>query len=538
MTADDGNGPVDSADASPWDLIVVGAGAAGLACARLTSAAGLRVLLVEARDRAGGRAHAADVLDVGAEVDLGASWIHSACTGNPMMKLAHHRKVELVSDGRRRDSSCIVDLTEKAVVKTKAIDKAFAAIEEALEVVAERYEGCEEEEAESMSLAEALLRGDPSLQNDASRTSLLRWALSDEVERHEGADAESLSAAHHAAGVEMPGRNEIPTPSYGAFVQALSSGPLAEDLMDAVSEPTVRLGEAVCRIGPWNEDTPVLVETVKGSTYTARRVVAAIPLGVLKAGSIQFSPALPEQKQRSIKGLGCAAMTKVYLRFEKPFWSASTSFWGIIGTQSESAAELFERSFWLPYPFADGDSKGVVCCLLYGRRARKAEAKTDAEVSEAAMAALKEAVSCAGVKKVLDVKKLRTPKAVHVTRWSSDPYAGQTWTTLPVGSAPSDVKVLAEALGPSRQLSFAGEHTTLNEMGTVHGAWLSGLREAEGILMACLTEGRFEKGACSMEKALKCLLHCRDALATARALHDEEDAASSSSSEDDSSVEE
>lgn len=329
--------------------------------------------------------------------------------------------------------------------------------------------------------------------------------------------------------------------SYGAFVRGLTLGPLAQGLKEA-GGPAVRCGEAVRRVAQWHAAALVQVETASGSTYTAARVVMATPLGVLKAGSIDFVPKLPEAKTESISRLGCAAMTKVYLRFEEPFWKPAASWWGICGAPSDSPAELFERSFWLPYPFPQGKlpaNGAVLCCLLYGERARRAEKMTDAQVQEAAVSALKAAAHLKGTHELFQPaasKKNQTlqPTAIHVTRWCTDEFAGQTWTAYAVDSSPADTERIAEALGDRKQLGFAGEHTVVNEMGTVHGAWVSGLREAERVLLKALTEGRWTPGE-SMEVALSWLLYCRDVLSTMKALHDEEEDDSSDSESSSSS---
>eukprot|EP00971_Amphidinium_carterae_P334682 6470111-Amphidinium_carterae.1 len=98
-----------------YDAIVIGAGAAGIAAARKFCESGLvRVVVLEARDRAGGRAHTSDALSVsgeGAKLDHGAQWIHGYSQQHPLVQLASefqrgHRRMPhstsetLLSDGR------------------------------------------------------------------------------------------------------------------------------------------------------------------------------------------------------------------------------------------------------------------------------------------------------------------------------------------------------------------------------------------------------------------------------------------------------
>jgi monoamine oxidase len=73
------------------------------------------------------------------------------------------------------------------------------------------------------------------------------------------------------------------------------------------------------------------------------------------------------------------------------------------------------------------------------------------------------------------------PEGLRVTRWASDPYARGSYSHLPVGATGADYEVLAEPLAGG-QLRFAGEATNRRYPATVHGAYLSGLREAQALL--------------------------------------------------------
>jgi monoamine oxidase len=72
------------------------------------------------------------------------------------------------------------------------------------------------------------------------------------------------------------------------------------------------------------------------------------------------------------------------------------------------------------------------------------------------------------------------PAGSLVTRWGSDPYARGSYSFIAVGSSPDDMHALAEPVG--ERLMFAGEATNPEFFGTVHGAYMSGVREAERIL--------------------------------------------------------
>eukprot|EP00927_Polykrikos_kofoidii_P047627 TRINITY_DN41891_c0_g1_i1.p1 TRINITY_DN41891_c0_g1~~TRINITY_DN41891_c0_g1_i1.p1 ORF type:complete len:585 (-),score=80.10 TRINITY_DN41891_c0_g1_i1:176-1834(-) len=538
---------------SKWDLAVVGAGAAGLACARVARAAGLRVLLLEARDRCGGRAWSSDPFGLGVEFDHGAGWVHASCPGNPMLELANVRNVELGEDPV--GANFVFDLQTRAVLDCKALCKYHEAVEENFESVTERDVSCERSEDDE-PLVDALvnaglpLRGNgTSHHNKKGRKQLsahlLRWALSAHVERDNGTDAEELSAVHVDDGFELPGGNLIATGGYGSFVRGLVKGPISKHLEEVRSGSLdLRLNEAVTRV-KWTADAGVThaevvrLTTTAGCTYVAQRVVVALPLGVLKANEVVFVPPLPTTKLGAIERLGCASMTKVFLRYPRRFWHDQISGWGLCGTSPERVEEhLFERALFFPLPHLKVNTTSgdvILCALLYGRAARALELKTDDEVGAAVTVALRQAASCQGAKKVFPGagrhgEAVLAATGVHVSRWHTDSRARGCWTAFVVGSSPADSAELARPVGDGRLLSFAGEHTTADEMGTVHGAWLTGLREAEGILLECIQEGRFESGK-ALSGAISWMLYCENALARARALQENNDESSSSSDE-------
>ena len=127
------------------------------------------------------------------------------------------------------------------------------------------------------------------------------------------------------------------------------------------------------------------------------------------------------------------------------------------------------------------------------------------------------------------------PLAHHVTRWGSDPHAGGSWTYHAVRSGARDCEALAAPLGrysgDCARVRFAGEHTSADDIGTVHGAWLSGEREALAILEDWADQecGRVGAGAGAEAEAVS--LRAR-AIEVER-LREENEGDSSCSSDDD-----
>ncbi|XP_045499163.1 lysine-specific histone demethylase 1A [Colias croceus] len=240
----------------------------------------------------------------------------------------------------------------------------------------------------------------------------------------------------------------------------------------------IRLGTSVSEIsyaGPGvtvkavNPRAPGQTQTFKGDV-----VLCTLPLGVLKIAVanngqnqqnfVQFDPPLPDWKVAAIKRLGYGNLNKVVLCFERIFWDPSANLFGHVGTTTASRGELF--LFWNLY------SAPVLLALVAGEAAAVMENVTDDVIVGRCIAVLKSIFGHAAVPQ---------PKECVVTRWRADPFARGSYSFVAVGSSGADYDLLAapvpDASGENR-LFFAGEHTMRNYPATVHGAFLSGLREA------------------------------------------------------------
>jgi polyamine oxidase len=175
---------------------------------------------------------------------------------------------------------------------------------------------------------------------------------------------------------------------------------------------------------------------------------------VLKAGTIAFDPPLPEKKQQAIDRLGFGLLDKVVLKFDQPFWPDNDVI-GLVGG-GEPVSMLINGETFADAPLLVG--------LRGGRDAREREALSDEEA----------------VAQVVTALNAPNPTGALVTRWAADPYARGSYSFVAVGSSPDDMKALAEPVND--RLAFAGEATVPEFFGTVHGAYQSGVREAERIL--------------------------------------------------------
>jgi monoamine oxidase len=206
----------------------------------------------------------------------------------------------------------------------------------------------------------------------------------------------------------------------------------------------------------------VRLTTAKGE-HAGSHAIVTVPLGVLKAGSIEFVPPLPAAKLAAIERLDMGNLEKVVLRFDAAFWTDLDDprlFY--IARQPGELAAFFDATKLAGAP--------AIVCLYGGQSARDVlDARSDAEVAAGALAALGELLG----------REVPQPLAVRVTRWWHDPFARGSYSYVPVGASAADMRALGAPVG--ERLLFAGEATEPTTYATVHAALISGLREARRI---------------------------------------------------------
>ncbi len=269
------------AEMSDVDVVVVGAGVAGLAAAARLRREGVSTVVLEAKQRIGGRAHTVRPRRLGgAMLDLGASWLHSA-DRNPLVPIARAAGEALSDSAGDRQYRTFVDgriaTAEELAAYEEAETRFHAAMEERLR------------RGPDASLAEAAAGfDDPWLQT------ILFW----EASLIAAADARDLGLADWRLNL-LEGRNMTIAGGLGDFV--------ARRLGSAAGE--IRLGAPVRRIA-W--DGGVRAETPAG-TLRARAAIVTVSTGVLASGGIAFDPPLPERVQRAIAALPMGLLSKIAL---------------------------------------------------------------------------------------------------------------------------------------------------------------------------------------------------------------------------------
>ena len=444
------------------EVVVIGAGISGLAAARRLHDDGVRVTVVEARDRVGGRVHSVRNAR-GDAFDLGASWIHGV-KGNPIAALARDLDIPTVTSGR---VNALFDARGRRL-DTAAVQARMGA---ALQAARAAAAGSGRSVADVVRLAGV----DEALSPRDRR--LFRWYLTAELEHEFAGDVTELSAAHFDAENEPRGEEVVFPTGYDRIAHALAAG-LDVRLRTVVSH--IEWGEAAGATGvgslgmgrdPSRSDglsrgdgrVRVHLRDASGavSVLEADHAVVTLPLGVLKAGGVTFTPELPAANRAAIQRLGMGLMNKVWLTFPHRFWGDADWI-----NRAADPVGCFTQFF------APRTPTPMLAAFHTGACARDLEARTDDETVAAALAALRTTYGAA----------VPPPLEAHVTRWSKDPFACGAYSFVAAGATPDDRVALATPLG--RSVFFAGEATHTGYPSTVHGAYLSGIAAAKAVRRA------------------------------------------------------
>lgn len=425
------------------DTIVVGAGVAGLTAARLLASAGSRVVVLEARDRVGGRVWTDR--SGGPVTDLGASWIHGI-TDSPVATAAEAfgmRMVEFTVGGYQPDSRPIAYYGPDGRRLTDAETQAFASD---IHVVDSGLVDVVAASAPDASYRDVTEEALAALGWDPDRAQRVREYLEHRSEEQYGAWIEDL-AAHGLDDDTIEGDEVVFPDGYDRLPARLAEG------LD------VRLGHVVSRVR-WAPDGVVV--TTDAGAFSARHAVVTVPVGVLQSDDFTIEPPLPEPVAGALARLRMNAFEKVILRFPEKFWDE-----GVYAIRQQGPEGRWWHSW---YDLTDLHGTPTLLTFAAGPAAAAIRHWNESDVVDSVLVQLRR----------LFGDRVPAPTRVDITRWQDDPFARGAYAYMIVGSTTADHDVLATPIGGV--LHLAGEATWTDDPATVPAAMLSGHRAAENVL--------------------------------------------------------
>jgi monoamine oxidase len=425
------------------DVVIIGAGAAGLAAFAALDRAGLKVLLLEARNRIGGRIHTIHDALSPLPLELGAEFIHgypaevwdiirdarlAVYEGTDAARYMHAGEVQTQADSWDLLNSVITDMRQAA----KGADQSF----------------------------------DEFLRNESYDEDTKRSARG-YIEGFNAADATQISI--HALAEETAASDEIDGDRVCRFATGYDA--VALHLLRSVPDYDTKLRlNTVVQSVAWKPGS-VAIHTRNTLTsmehiFHARQAVITVPFGVLQAGSIEFTPQ-PEEILRAAQSLRFGHVFRMVLRFRRAFWESKPELRdaGFILSQ-----EKVFPTWWTTLAMRST----ILTGWNAGARASALEGLCEAQILERALSSLSRiiGVSLEGLQSELE--------ACYFHDWQRDPYALGAYSYVPAGALPARQQL---AIPVEQTLFFAGEATDQNgHSATVHGAIASGRRAANQIL--------------------------------------------------------
>jgi monoamine oxidase len=381
------------------------------------------VLVLEARERIGGRCDTRRMPGVPVPVELGAEFIH----GRPRVTFDLLAKAGLPAIDSTR--------TQRLLHRGKLV--AIEAFSEAQKAVRNRS-GLKARDLSFAAFLERQTRVSP----------LTRMLARMMVEGFDAADPERASAREI---VEEWGSGEL-----GASQMRPLGGyrPLLESLLR--NDVSVKLNSEVREVR-WKPGA-VVIEG-EGFRVESERAIVTLPLGVLQSGLVRFVPSL-ETKAAALERLASGPVVRVAMRFAKPFWEARLP--GIAFFHSPQAPF---PTFWTPLPM----HAPLLTAWAGGPKAARLTGASSDQLLRAALTTVKSVFG-----------RVPEVESFYAHDWQADPHARGGYSYVTVGG-----HAARRALGApvEKTLFFAGEATdTSGEAGTVAGALQSGVRAARELL--------------------------------------------------------
>jgi len=438
--------PNVKSDPIETDVLIIGAGLSGLQTARFLNQYKVKTIVIESRNRTGGRVWTVET-ERGHTFDLGAAWIHGIRGSIPGGYWTNP----------------LWDLVQEAKIETKPTEpddlKIFPPFQEYRDDMVKWYKEFVKSVRDNVRESggnESLATFADNFVIDKRFNEEQKFAfysyLHINVENQEGTELESISAKDIFDLTSNHYGEEHVTHKKG-FMEIINH--LAADL------PDIRLERIVKHI--FYNSSGVEVQTTNNEIYRAKYAVVTVPLGILKGNTITFDPPLPKWKMGAIDRIGYGLMNKAILIWDKAWWNETEYFF------MRGSSEPNKFSFWINAN--KWNDRPALFCYFVGKEADRMEQLDKDEAIKQVQQALKE---------MYPDYSIPNPIQSFMTTWKKDKFANGSYSYISINQRRQDPALLAEPL--EDRLLFAGEATNIDTYGFAHGALISARREATRLL--------------------------------------------------------
>uniref|UniRef100_A0A336KIV9 CSON010572 protein n=1 Tax=Culicoides sonorensis TaxID=179676 RepID=A0A336KIV9_CULSO len=484
------------------DVLILGAGAAGIGAARKLDAANLTYLILEGSDEVGGRIRNKYMTNTNPNlkehvaVSAGAQWLHGR--RNPLYTYAKNKNLTVFDKSQEESGLFMRD--DGIEIEANFAEQIDTIIEDILEEADEiYYEENDLKYPESLDkfMTDRFERKIRFLSNDKKiqARQLLDWHKRSITIDNAADDFKKISAKHWGRFEYVGGKWEHISLKNG-FAEVL--GLMAKDLgsdkffFNKVVEKIHWASEMTYDEEKNPQKRNVLVKCTDGSLYSANHVIVTFSLGVLKHDADRlFLPALPQKHRDAIDCLGFGAITKVFLQFESNWWGDDE---GIQFVYRENDYDEEENKNFLRYmtgfELVYTGPKNTLIGWVGGKGVEILENLDDKEIIDAIMKHLEKFVGYT----------VSYPKRYFISRWLGNPLTRGSYSFASIDCdanniTPKDLaakitfkdqyanstKTASTVTDGSPLLQFAGEGSSQVYYSTAHGAYLSGEDAAKAI---------------------------------------------------------
>nr|XP_057904008.1 lysine-specific histone demethylase 2 isoform X2 [Doryrhamphus excisus] len=417
------------------NVVVIGAGASGLAAARQLHNFGSQVLVLEARQRIGGRVW--DDNSLGVTVGRGAQ-IVNGCVNNPVALIWTSACTSWASA-----ATCF---RRGAGAPTPPLTSAWTSTSTPFWMWC-RSGGRTSRRARTCRWEES------GIQFSELEEKVLQFHLSN-LEYACGSSLKQVSARswdHNEFFAQFSGDHTLLTHGYAALLHKLAEG------LDIRTECPVQSID-------YSGDV-VRVTCSNGSQWTAKKLLLTVPLTLLQRNFIQFNPPLPERKMKAIHSLGAGIIEKIALQFPYRFWDSKIQGADYFGHVPPSPDK--RGLFTVFYDMDPQGKQAVLMSVIAGDAVAAVRDMEDEDVVHECVKVLRE---------LFKEQEVPEPLRSFVTHWSKDTWSQMSYSFVKMGGSGEAYDIIAEDV--QGKLFFAGEATNRHFPQTVTGAYLSGVREA------------------------------------------------------------